>query len=156
MQHDSGEERACTLEACARQHISNACGTFPYKEHNASQQDEFSQLLLLLCKSGIISSLIGSPWFCGATAHSPQKARASIDAHHDSFAVHHFCYASMLATNYAYMATEEKPCSTTCSAETRRLCASPVAVCFVLICFVLFCFVFCFALFCFLFCLLVA
>ena len=52
-------------------------------------------------------SLIGSPWFWGATTQGP-KGQASFDGHHDVFAAHHLFNTFMHVTNYAHVATGEK------------------------------------------------
>ena len=75
----------------------------------------------------LISSLIGSPWFCGVTTER-SKGQASNGVYHDAFAAHHF-YALMSVTKYAHVAgVKKKSCSVTFGAETRRYCASPVSV----------------------------
>ena len=102
---------------------SSVCSTFARMEDNSSQREyTLSVRLLSLCKPGLTSSLIGSPWFCGATTQS-QRGQASIDGHHDAFAEHHlscFVCPMMRVTSYTHLATVEKICSATDGSETRR------------------------------------
>ena len=82
--------RRNTCAACAA-HWAQWCILFPIIEDNSSQREyAWSVWLLSLCKPGLISPLIVSPWFCGATTW------ASTDVHRDWFAADHFLVGALV------------------------------------------------------------
>ena len=84
-----------TLETHRTQHISRVWH-LSHKENDVSQREHaWSVWLLSHSKPGIIPSVIGSPWFCGAMTQS-RKGQASIDAHYDAFTAHQFiCFDAL-------------------------------------------------------------
>ena len=100
---------------CQTETLLACVAYFQYKEGDTGQQEyAWSVRFLSLCK--LISSLIGSPWFCGATTQSKED-QATTNAHYNAFAELHF-FASVLVTSYTHMATGFKCCSATYGTET--------------------------------------
>ena len=94
-------------------------------EDNSSESEyAWSVWLLSLYKSVLISSLIGSPWFCGATTQRKTDS-ASVDAHPNALAAYH-CVMFRCASQTTHRRKKES--SAMCGVEIRRYYASPVSL----------------------------